>query len=116
MSDKSVPSYEPMLAAYHRGFSAELRAMSAILPLEPGQVVLDMACGDGVHGPWLAERVAPGGRVVGVDVVPEYLEISRKEGARSRFAEMIDFTAAPIDSLPFDRRHVRSLLVRPESP
>jgi ubiquinone/menaquinone biosynthesis C-methylase UbiE len=101
MSDDSVvPSYEPMLAAYHRGFAAELRAMVAALPLEPGQFVLDMACGDGVYSPWLVERVGPGGRVVAVDLVPEYLELARK-AAKSADGDTIDFVLASIDSLPF---------------
>src|ERR1035437_8054189 len=84
-----VPSYEPMLAAYHRAFAAELRAMVATLPITEGQNVLDMACGDGVYSPWLAELVGSGGRVVAVDVIPEYLDIAREEAAKSALARII---------------------------
>ena len=97
-----VPSYEPMLAAYHRAFAAELRAMVAALPITKGQTVLDMACGDGVYSPWLAELVGSGGRVVAVDVIPEYLDIARKEAAKSPLARIIDLSAASIESLPFE--------------
>jgi ubiquinone/menaquinone biosynthesis C-methylase UbiE len=102
LSEKSVPRYEPMLDAYHRAFAGELRAMVASLPITAGQTVLDMACGDGVYGPWLAERVGPGGRVAGVDVVSEYLAIARKKAAESPLAAIIDFSLARIDALPFD--------------
>jgi demethylmenaquinone methyltransferase / 2-methoxy-6-polyprenyl-1,4-benzoquinol methylase len=103
MSTKArLPSYEPMLAAYHRAFSGELQAMVAALPIQAGQTVLDMACGDGVYGPWLAERVGPAGRVVSVDVRPEYLEVARRHTANSPFARNIEYRAASIESLPFE--------------
>lgn len=98
----SVPAYEPMLAAYHRAFARELRSMLDVLPLAPGQSVLDMACGDGVYSPWLADKVGQAGRVVAVDVMPEYLELARKESAKSTSANVIEFVAASIESLPFD--------------
>lgn len=102
MPDSSIPSYEPMLAAYHRAFARELRAMVGTLPLTEGQAVLDMACGDGVYSTWLAEKVGPSGRVVAVDVMPEYLDLARKEAAKSPFGKIIEFAASPIESLPFD--------------
>lgn len=98
----SVPAYEPMLAAYHRAFARELRSMLEVLPLTSGQSVLDMACGDGVYSPWLAEKVGLSGRVVAVDIMPEYLELARNEAAKSTSANVIEFVAAPIESLPFD--------------
>jgi ubiquinone/menaquinone biosynthesis C-methylase UbiE len=100
-SKGDVPAYEPMLAAYHRGFSAELRSMIDALPMAEGQSVLDMACGDGVYSPWLAERVGRRGRVVAIDLVPEYLELAKSEASNSPLAEVIEFAAAPIESLPF---------------
>jgi ubiquinone/menaquinone biosynthesis C-methylase UbiE len=100
-SDDSVPTYEPLLAAYHRAFAAELRAMVSTLPIDEGQTILDMACGDGVYSPWLAERVGPAGRVVAVDVSSPYLDIARKEAARSTLARIIEFSIAPIEALPF---------------
>ena len=60
-SKAPVPSYEPMLGAYHRAFAVELRAMIAALPISEGQALLDMACGDGVYSPLLAERVGAAG-------------------------------------------------------
>lgn len=100
-SSALVPSYEPMLAAYHRAFASELRAMVGTLPIAKGQTVLDMACGDGVYSPWLAELVGPAGRVVAVDVMLEYLDLARRETAQSPLAEIIDLSTASIELLPF---------------
>ena len=98
----NVPAYEPMLAAYHRAYASELRGMVAAMPLSAGQSALDMACGDGVYSPMLADRVGPSGRVVGVDVMPAYLDIARREAAKSPLGGIIEFVAAPIENLPFD--------------
>ena len=91
-----------MLAAYHRAFACELRAMMSVLPIELGQTVLDVACGDGAYSPWLAERVGAGGRVVAVDIDPTYLEAARAEAARSPNGSVIEFVAAPVEAMPFD--------------
>ena len=91
-----------MLGAYHRAFASELRAMVESLPIREGQTVLDMACGDGVYAPMLADRVGALGRVVAVDLLPAYLDLARKEAEKSSVAKIIEFTAAPIEALPFD--------------
>jgi ubiquinone/menaquinone biosynthesis C-methylase UbiE len=102
MSDQGrVPKYEALLDAYHRAFARELRVMVGAVPIQAGQSVLDMACGDGVYTPWLAERVGAGGRVVAVDMLAEYLERARRNAAESPLAQIIDFKLATIDSLPF---------------
>ena len=101
-SESQVPAYEPMLAAYHRAFAKELRGMVGTLPLLEGQSALDMACGDGVYGPMLAEKVGPSGRVVGVDLMPAYLDLARAEADKTPAGKVIEFVAAPIDDLPFD--------------
>jgi ubiquinone/menaquinone biosynthesis C-methylase UbiE len=98
----SIPAYEPMLAAYHRALAVELHAMVGVLPLAPGQSVLDMACGDGVYSAWLAERVGSGGRVVAVDMRSEYLELARKQSADSPYSGIIEYLTASIESLPLD--------------
>ena len=103
MSSKAqLPSYEPMLAAYHRAFAVEACAMIEVLPIAAGQTVLDMACGDGVYSPWLAERVGPAGRVVAVDMRSKYLVLAREDAANSPLCGIIDYGAASIDALPFD--------------
>jgi ubiquinone/menaquinone biosynthesis C-methylase UbiE len=103
MSDRSsIPFYEPMLDAYHRAFASELRAMVAALPLASGHTVLDMACGDGAYSLWLADRVGPRGQIIGVDQAEDYVSIARRRAEESPLANIISFSAAPIESLPFE--------------
>jgi SAM-dependent methyltransferase len=45
------------------------------LKLKPGDVVADIGCGTGYFSRRLAKKVAPGGRVLGVDIQPEMLQI-----------------------------------------
>ena len=97
MGETPLPAYEPMLAAYHRAFATELRAVVGALPMAAGQIVLDMACGDGAYSRWLAERVGPSGRVAAVDVRPDYLEIAREDVSEPP----LEWLAASIDALPF---------------
>ena len=101
MADDALPEYQTMLGAYHRAFARELRAMIDVLPLEPGRSVIDMACGDGVYSPWLAERVAESGRVVAVDVSEAYLAAARATSDESNTKHPIVRVRASIDALPF---------------
>ena len=48
------------------------------LPLKAGDVVADIGAGSGFYTFRLAERVAPGGKVLAVDIQPEMLDIIRK--------------------------------------
>jgi ubiquinone/menaquinone biosynthesis C-methylase UbiE len=67
--------------------SWRVRAADA-LALSPGDTVVEMGCGTGANVPHLRERVAPGGRVVGVDLTRGML-------ARAAAADRGDSDAAP---------------------
>jgi SAM-dependent methyltransferase len=64
--------------------------------LEPGQRVLDVACGTGALARVAAGRVAPGGTVVGLDSNPGMLEVARRKAAQ------VDWREAPAEALPFE--------------
>jgi ubiquinone/menaquinone biosynthesis C-methylase UbiE len=98
---EELPAYAPMLAAYHRACARELQQMIADLPLQPGDRVLDMACGDGVYAAWLADRVGPAGTVVGVDIAPAFLDVARRNTSMSQHPEAISFQIGDINGLPF---------------
>lgn len=98
MTDGAVPGYESMLAAYHRAFTPELRAMIASLPLAHGARVLDMACGDGAYSVWFAER---GTDVVAVDLRFDYLKLARSANSGDPAIACI---AGAIVGLPFPDR------------
>src|SRR4051812_8034249 len=97
-----LPDYAPMLAAYHRAHAAELRSMVGDLPVQAGDCVLDMPCGDGVYTVLLAEKVGSSGCVVGVDLSTSYLAMSRNRADQSAMAARTRFQVGDIASLPFD--------------
>lgn len=65
------------LLAHHKFKEAERRRIVEDLELEPGDGVLDLGCGIGLWSGWLAEKVAPGGWAVGVDVNLASIGIAR---------------------------------------
>ena len=98
-----LPSYEPILDAFHRAFAPELRAMVGSLPIAEGDSVLEMACGDGAYTPWLADRVGPRGSVVAVDVSPAYLAVAKGGEPVAPGAGRVIRVAASIEHLPLPR-------------
>ena len=101
MDDAGLPTYEPMLASYHAAFRAELKTMLDTLPIGEGDRVLEVACGDGVYLPWVAEKAGPSGSVVGLDVLPEYLLVCRQQLADSEASCQASLVAAALERLPF---------------
>jgi len=58
-------------------------------PLEPGDVVLDLACGDGGFGDFLPDQ-----RYAGVDASPEMVEAARRRGRNVVQADLNDYEPA----------------------
>ena len=50
---------------------------------EPGETVIDIGCGAGPSALDIAKRVAPGGRVVGLDISPVLIDTARARAAAS---------------------------------
>jgi ubiquinone/menaquinone biosynthesis C-methylase UbiE len=61
----------------------------------PGQQVLDVACGTGIVARTAAERLGPGGRIVGVDLNEAMLTVAR------RVRPDIEFRTGDAGALPF---------------
>ena len=55
--------------------------IAEVAAIEPGQRVLDVACGTGVLSCAAAERVGIGGTVVGLDPNHEMLTVARRKSA-----------------------------------
>ncbi len=101
LTNDALPAYDTMLAAQHRAHAPELRHIISQLPLQPGNQVLDLACGSGTYAFWLAERVGANGMVLGIDILPAYVEQAQKRAA-ARALPNVQFQVGTVASLPFD--------------
>lgn len=98
--EANLPDYADQMDAFHRAFAAELRAAIATLPLSPQMKVLDVGCGDGFYMGLLAERLLRPGRVVGLDVDPNFLAVARRNPALREARCELDFVEADLGKLP----------------
>ena len=64
--------------------------------LQPGHRVVDVACGTGVLTRAAAQRVAPTGSAVGVDINAGMLAVAKRQ------APQVEWRQAPAEALPFD--------------
>lgn len=69
--------------------------------LRPGDLVLDVGCGTGLLAFGAAGRVAPDGRVVGVDISVASLAFCRRVAAEEGLETRMAFAAADAVALPF---------------
>ena len=67
--------------------------------LQPGERVLDVACGTGVIARLAAEQVGPTGSVTAVDIAPDMIDVARATPAPS--STPIDWHVGDATSLPF---------------
>lgn len=65
----------------------------------PGERVCDMGCGTGSEALLAARLVGPTGRVVGLDLVPEMLDLAWR-GARRAAVANVDFVQADAAAVP----------------
>ncbi len=75
------------------------RALERTAP-QPGERVLDIGCGFGDATRQIAELVGPGGRVLGVDASPRFVDVASRE-ARAEGFENVSFEAADVEAASF---------------
>jgi arsenite methyltransferase len=78
---------------------------TAVADLHPGETVLDLGSGAGADVLISARRVAPGGRVIGLDMTDEMLELARTNAAETGAAN-VDFVNGYIEDIPLDEASV----------
>jgi tRNA A58 N-methylase Trm61 len=79
------PAYYEHARSYDRDtglFQPYRRAVVEALPLQHGQVVLDVGCGTGLCCGLLREKVGPCGTVIGIEESPEMAAVAREHIAR----------------------------------
>lgn len=73
----------------------------ALAELREGETVLDLGSGAGLDCFLAAQRVGPTGRVIGVDMTPEMLDLARRNLAKVG-ATNVEFRAGEIEALPVE--------------
>lgn len=81
------------------------------LRLEPGQCVLDVACGTGENFRYLAEGVGPSGTVIGTDYSDGMLARARRKVERNGWANV---HLVPADAATLSRAELGMALGSPE--
>jgi SAM-dependent methyltransferase len=79
------PAYYEHARSYDRDtgvFQPYRRAVVEALPLQPGQVVLDVGCGTGLCCGLIRDKVGPDGTVIGIEESPEMAAVARAHIAR----------------------------------
>lgn len=71
----------------------------AVAGLRPGEVVLDLGCGGGIDTLLAAAATAPGGRAVGIDMLPAMVERSRIHAAEAGL-DNAEFLEGEFEDLP----------------
>ena len=73
--------------------------VATVLDLKPGASVLDLCCGQGRHAVEFAKR---GLRVTGLDLNPEYLELTQRAAKAANV--QLETVAADMREIPFENR------------
>ncbi|MGV9849114.1 methyltransferase domain-containing protein [Streptomyces sp. NPDC003442] len=112
--ETTVPAsadYLTRLAASDTGREYKARMLDA-LGLRAGLAVLDAGCGPGTDLPALAEAVAPGGTVIGVDRDQAMLDAAAPRAAAHPCVELRrgDIHALPLDDAAVDRARTDRVL------
>ena len=95
-------TYAHMLALSDVLREPVVRAAIQVLNLPSGSRGLDAGCGIGSHTLLLAEAVALGGHVTGLDIRPDFLAHARETAAKSPLSEHVSFREGNVSNLPFD--------------
>ncbi|GIH05118.1 hypothetical protein Rhe02_31850 [Rhizocola hellebori] len=97
-------------AARSRAGRSYKRRLLEELRLEPGLVIADVGCGPGADIGSMAELVAPGGKVIGLDSNPEMIDVAQRRYAtnsnvdvRSGDAHQLDLDPSCVDRARTDR-------------
>jgi arsenite methyltransferase len=72
---------------------------TALLALEPGQIVLDLGSGGGIDVLLSAKRVGPTGKAYGLDMTDEMLALAQ-ENQRKAGATNVEFLKGTIEAIP----------------
>jgi ubiquinone/menaquinone biosynthesis C-methylase UbiE len=81
-----------------------------LLGLEPGMRVLDVCCGTGASALPAAKAVGNGGRVIGVDLSENLLELAQQKAKALQLGN-IEFLKADMTELPFEQESFDAVII-----
>jgi SAM-dependent methyltransferase len=91
---------------HSEGYLGVVQHVMAAVQLRPGEVILDVGCGSGVLGRWLARSTGQANRIIGVDrnryLLREAAALAMQEG----LADIIAFQEGNAEALSFPDNHV----------
>lgn len=93
----TASKYDRMSFEY---FSAFVKTFIEFAVLQPGETVLDVACGSGLASFAAAEKVGLRGRVLGVDLAPGMVEVASQR-ARLQGVPQVEFLEMNAEQLTF---------------
>jgi ubiquinone/menaquinone biosynthesis C-methylase UbiE len=96
--------WDRAVAAYEESWRAQLEPAHSLMldmaALQPGERVLDVACGTGLVSFRMAEAVGEWGAVVGTDISGQMVEAARRSAAE-RDVDNASFERSDAEALPF---------------
>ncbi len=72
---------------------------TAIASLKEGEVVLDLGAGGGLDCFLASQKVGPTGKVIGVDMTPDMIDLARDNAEKNNFTN-VEFRLGEIENLP----------------
>jgi SAM-dependent methyltransferase len=97
--DRLRPAYGPLAGTYEQRTAAYedwRRRVVALLPVNHGDVVLDVGCGTGLCFPRLQSKTGADGHIIGIDESPDMLDIARGHIADNGW-DNVTLITAPAD-------------------
>lgn len=99
---KMVPTYDSYMRKITFGRERTLRETTVSLAqVKPGDCVLEVGCGTGTLTLAAKRQVGPTGKVFGIDIIPEMIELSQRKAAQTN--EDVTFQLGSIDDIPFPK-------------
>lgn len=93
-------SYDAYMQRITMGREPVLRELTVKLTkIEPGDQVLEVGCGTGTLTLAAKEKAGPTGKVFGIDMIPEMIELSRRKAAQA--GADISFQLGSLEDIPF---------------
>ncbi|MDR5693834.1 MAG: methyltransferase domain-containing protein [Armatimonadota bacterium] len=73
--------------------------------LRPGEVVIDLGCGGGIDTILAAYAVAPSGKAIGLDMLPEMLEVATRNATEAG-VQNVEWLHGEIEAIPLPNESV----------